>query len=656
MLVTRTTAKVKRSATMGFIKLLNEDVINKIAAGEVVQRPASVLKEFVENSLDAGATEIEVELSQGGIKLIRVIDNGSGVKEEDIPLALQRHATSKIESAEDLFSIDSMGFRGEALASIAAVSRLTLTTRHEDEKSGTQLRANEKGLSQQPWSGQSGTSITVEDLFYNTPARLKFLKSPATEYSYCIEFLQSLALSRPEVLFSCVHNDKEVLRAPPAAGNEVYSTDFMGAKILRARVASVHKKLDVERMVYHSHQDQHFSFEMMLSPPGSEKATTKNMLFFVNKRLVKDPGLRSAFLRGYHSHLLRGRFPQVYFYLKIDPALVDVNVHPNKTEIKFQYNQDLFDVIAKQIRIALRQGAWAASSDDLPAGQKSPDFIRNIADLPSTNGLPPAHNYSASPPASAGAYGGGGASFRSAPTKQSFVSDQIDFKAPSKPSFSGRGLSSSHANTVVSPPLEDGFAKKPIENNFQVDWQNLKFIGCFQQCYLIYEDGSELLIVDQHAFHERILYEKLKSDEELISKSQPLLVNEGVTLSIEQIGVLLDKQEVLESKGFGFSKIDDTTIEVSAVPVLLEQRDLEKVFYELSQELVESTETETMHHIISTIACHSAVRAGETLTDDDLKILIAQAQTVDFYHNCPHGRRVFTRWKLRDVQGWFDRV
>ncbi len=324
---------------MGKIQLLADDVINKIAAGEVVERPASVVKELVENALDAGARSIQVELEDGGRKAIAITDDGCGMDEGDALLALKRHATSKIKSVDDLYATSTMGFRGEALASIASVSRLTMTTRERDAGAAVRIEMSGSGAPdvQRGIAAAPGTSLACRDLFYNVPARQKFLKSTASELGAVSEFFDAAILCWPQIRLRLVHNNKEVVASAAVMPDGTTSVCGLGEAALRARAASVFGEEVASQLLYVNEADSHAAVEGLVSPPGLEKSHSKSMFTFVNRRWVKDKTLRFAIQRGYHSHLLKGKYPVVALHVVVDPSVVDVNVHPAKTEVRFQY-------------------------------------------------------------------------------------------------------------------------------------------------------------------------------------------------------------------------------------------------------------------------------------------------------------------------------
>lgn len=631
---------------MGQIQLLSDDVINKIAAGEVVERPASVVKELVENAIDARARRIEVRLEQGGTTLISVTDDGRGMDREDAQKALQRHATSKIKVTDDLFQIQTMGFRGEALASVAAVSRFTLSTHQAGAPTGTRLYfENDEGMQVRDFNGPIGTTVTVANLFYNVPVRAKFLKAPASEFAQCVELLHAFSLCHPGVGFTLVHNNKEYFSAP--ALTAVPETGMFGEAALTARAKAV-LGADAAALVYVTDENRYGHVEALVSPPGIEKATAKHLYLFVNRRWVKDKTIRFGVMRGYHTHLLKGRYPVAIVHLSMDPALVDVNVHPAKTEMRFQYPSEVQTLLAQAIRKGLRSPAWSAA----PAGEdRDPSFSQTQRDdtrgthwhAPGTARSLPHRSYA--PSVSVQSFRGRAEFSPAAPEDLPMITGAGDID-----------------QLLAGPPTESLEARTSVQDRASIDWTNLDYVGCFADCYLMFSDGGRLLAVDQHAFHERILYERLKSDSALLKQSQKLLVPESVQLSPSHVASLKTKLRELSGQGFQIDIDGDEWITIHAVPSILSGKDLSGIFADLARDPSERDDADDYTNrldaadlTLATIACHSAVRAGETLSDDDLRALIREAAAVDFYHNCPHGRRVFRWWTKSQVAAWFDR-
>lgn len=698
---------------MAKIHLLDDELINKIAAGEVVERPASVVKELVENAIDAGAQQIKVSLKDGGRQLIQVQDDGVGMEPADARLALKRHTTSKLSKADDLFQVNTMGFRGEALASIASVSRLTLQTQTRGPNSGIRLVGEEGQVREVDWQGPVGTSLSVADLFYNVPARKSFLKTSAAEFAACHEYMQALALSMPQLGFTLLHNDKEIFSvgALPLADHGA-----RGEQALRGRVAALFGDELAEPLLYVKSQDRYARIEGLISAPGQDKGSAKYIFTFVNQRWVRDKLIRYGLLRGYHSHLLKGKFPIAFLFIDVDPALVDVNVHPAKAELRFQYGSEVQNAIAVALRESLRQKNWAeapssmaarvsrpaepsappapspAPSVDLPAdfdlllgpggagtgGRDAPAPLASApASLPAPPFLPPsspapspsvsAYGRSAAPAARPAASGGGlsgsslrGESERDRGIKRTVMSFDMQPQV-SRPSEEKPPLPRSEplapsprpARALIADPIPAPVQSEAPRGEV-IPWDELRYIGAFARCFLLFEHQEQMLAIDQHAFHERVLYERLTRNPEILRRKQPLLMPEVLPFSPSEISELAEKQERFRSLGIDFSVVSAEEIELQAVPALLMNKDFSSLIHALLRGA--ESAVELSHDVLATLACHAAVRAGEDLPEPELKTLLAEARTVDFYHNCPHGRRVFRWWKQSQVAAWFDRL
>ncbi len=625
------------------IKVLKDEVINKIAAGEVVERPASIVKELVENAIDAGATRIKIDLEEGGKKSIVITDNGAGIPYDDLPLTVVRHATSKIISVEDLFSVGSMGFRGEALASISSVSDFSLLSKKVGEKKAYKLSFDEtKEIPTiEEWAHPEGTSISVKDLFYNVPVRLKFLRSAQTEFSQCLEAVQALCLANPEQTFILTHNGQEkFLASSDGRDSNKKNFPFLGEETLRTRVAYLYGAEVSENLLYVTSVSDYLKIEALIAPPGLDKAISKVMYTFVNGRWVVDKVLRYGILRGYHSHLLKGRYPYVFCYITMSPELVDVNAHPSKTELRFQYADEVQGQIARTIRDALRRESWAS-------GEEIKTSPENKSSLPSEK---------------SGVLKSSLLSFSSSSRPKSVLFSKSEPIASRKPIFSG---GSSYVKTHETASLSSYGSQEATfflenareEKSSWINWDHVQYVGTIQKCYLIFEVEEKLLFVDQHAFHERILYEKLCLDEKLTITSESLLIPETLSLGPTVVASLLEKKSALEKLSFSFEKISEEEIEVLRIPSLLTKRNLSEVFFELSENNNNSFTADEIHHqLLATIACHSAVRSGEILTPGKIELLKEEAKSVDFSANCPHGRRVFKWFSGSEMKGWFDRT
>ena len=605
---------------MGVIQILDDDVINKIAAGEVVERPASIVKELVENAIDAGAKHISVDIWAGGKKRIIVADDGGGIGRHDLPLALARHGTSKVRKAEDLFTLHTMGFRGEALASIGAVSRLSLSSKPKGVE-GLTIRAGELHAWAGPLRSAHGTTVTVDELFAEVPARLKFLKSDTAEFAAVTELVQHIGITNPGVGFRLTHNEKVHVDWSPVDGED------QSAKV-RARLQQVFGEEMGQAVVSIESSNKFGTVQGFVSTPGVEKSTSKFIMTFVNGRWIKDRSLRFAVQRAYDSYLLKGKYPFACVIVTCDPSVVDVNVHPAKTEVRFQYPLEVEGLIVQAIRGALRAGAWAAPKQDAWAPVKTEEWKVDVAPEP---------RFSAAPVRS-----------------QSY--------APlgghmTEPNFFPQTYEAEGVRVQSSvPPIKSCVPLIPAMSDV---WNEARYLGTFGKLYMLFEWSDRLLIVDQHAFHERILYERFMNDGMLASVSQKLAVVEATQLSRDEVEQLATIKDELLACGFDVRPAGDETVEIYAVPSLLAHRPIEPMIREFLQvpsaDGVEDRARALRHLILATAACHAAVRGGEELTEPDIVELQRQARSVDFYHNCPHGRRVFSWWTRGQLARQFDR-
>lgn len=637
---------------MGMIRLLPDTVINRIKAGEMIERPANVVKELLENAIDAQATRITVSLLRGGLDEITVSDNGIGIVPEDVPLAVKRHTTSKITSSDDLHSLQSLGFRGEALASIAEVSRFSLTTVSVDCDAGTKLEMRTGNPHITTWHGGKGTTISVSSIFHNVPARQKFMKSVATEYAYCCDCVHALCLSHPHIEFILLHNNKEQLRLPcdPQQDDE---------QILRARAKTLLGAETAGSLLYERNENELGKITALFSPPGVDKANTRYVFTFVNGRWVKNPTLKYGILRGYHSHLLKGRYPIFIARLQIHPSLLDVNVHPMKTEVRFQYPKEIQELIALTIRRKLRTSTWSlphvpeTGSPDKPAPtteafESTQDFVPHSSNL--------------HPPKEKGSFGRG-------MPRQEYLPQDFRPLIPPKDTGSGFG----HISPARSPTGQGG--QYPHEaplcssaesattagNKTDTDLAALKFIGCFARCYLLFEDEAQnLVVIDQHAFHERIIFEQIMACPQVLARSQRLLLSETLQLEVEEVETIIARKEDFARLGLDLEVIRENEIKVRGVPALLQGRNYIDLIRDLAK-LACADQTawfgeSLLHDVVSTIACRAAIKAGDQLEEERLHKLLTEANKVDFYHNCPHGRRVIRVYTRHQVGEWFDRI
>ncbi len=571
---------------MSRIHPLPDLLISQIAAGEVVERPASVLKELIENSLDAGATRIDVQLEEGGVKLIRVADDGGGIDAEDLPLALARHATSKIATLDDLERVASYGFRGEALASIASVARVTITSRTADSPHAWKLDAESGAV--KPAALSAGTVVTVADLYFNTPARRKFLKSMSTEFAHCDEVLTRMAQARPEIGFTLAHNGQVRRRLPPAD------------------LARRTRELMGEAFFAHARQIDSAAGPLRLSGfaalPAYAKNTRAEQLFFVNGRFVRDKLLAHAARAAYADVLHGALHPAWVLFLDIDPTLVDVNVHPAKTEVRFRDGQAVHQFVFHALQRALAEPLAAAKA---PA--------------------------SAVPPA---------------PT---FVAQQT--------SFSVREPEAAAYLEFVQRAFADATPSAPAVDS--VDHPLGHALAQLSGIYLLAQNAKGLVIVDMHAAHERILYEQLKAAADARPATQMLLVPLLVSASPAELACAEEHAATLERLGFEIAPAGPRQLTVRAVPQLLAGGDVESLVRALLAELAEHPASHVLeqhrNEILATLACHGAVRAHRRLSLPEMDALLRAMEETERADQCNHGRPTWIQLSLAELDRLFMR-
>jgi DNA mismatch repair protein MutL len=566
---------------MGRIHALPDLLVNQIAAGEVVERPASALKELVENSLDAGARSVAVDLAEGGIRRIRVADDGSGIEAADLPLALARFATSKIETLEDLERAATLGFRGEALASIGAVSRLALTSRRAGERHAWRIACEAGALSPvEPAALAAGTTVEVEELYYNTPARRKFLRSEATEFARCEEAFSRAALSRPAVAFSLTHNGRRVAHLAPAPPRErvgsVVGGDFAGSAVeVDASGASIR-------------------LAGFVAAPGSTRASRDAQYLFVNGRFVRDKVVAHAIREAYADVLHHDRHPAYVLFLDIDPRRVDVNVHPAKTEVRFRdsgaVHQFVFHALARSLAAPL-------------AGAGRPEAAR---------------------PAPAPAAG-------FVPFAQSSLAVAAEDRRAPPPAVAEGG-----------PPML-GYALAQLHG-----------------VYVLAQNAAGLVLVDMHAAHERIVYEKLKGSLEAAPlASQPLLVPVAMPATAEEVEEAERSAAALAGLGFEVGIAGPRELVVRAVPALLADLDAPAMLRSLLGEIREFGASrallERRNELLATVACHAAVRANRSLTVPEMNALLREMEQTERAGSCNHGRPTWVQFSLAELDRLFLR-
>lgn len=605
------------------INVLDEHTANRIAAGEVVERPASVVKELVENSLDAGATQISVILEQGGRELIKVVDNGCGMTREDAVLSLQRHATSKIASAEDLAAIRTLGFRGEALPSIASVSLLEMITKHESQPDGVRLEVEAGTITNLESVGApQGTSIAVKNLFFNTPARLKFLKSTQTELSHVAEQLGWFAMAYPGVHFRLIHNAREVLSSP-ATGSLINSI----ARVLGRDVAKQMSEVAFESSV--------LRVQGYVSNPSLTRVNRRDQICFVNGRPVKSRAVTHAIDQAYRGLLQPGRYAVAVIQLDILPELVDVNVHPAKSEVKFSNEQEIHQAVYKAVNQALMAGAAVHSV--------------NVSDLGPPS-LPGANAERAESRISFSASSLDVASFQQALEQRR---EQALRESGSRPFVLQE---SAGVPMEESPVPEAGF-----EEIRTVALRGVKVIGQARSMYIVAECDDGVLLIDQHVAHERVIFDRLiKAETSQTPAIQGLVMPLSVTFSARETAILEKRLAELRRSGFDVEHFGSNAFLVRGVPALVSPQDAENVLRSVVQELVELSISGHLlvrpDQVLITASCKMAIKAGEPLTQEEMERLVGDLLKCENPFVCPHGRPIILSLPSWELDRKFRRV
>ncbi|PLX76410.1 MAG: DNA mismatch repair protein MutL [Desulfuromonas sp.] len=607
------------------IRILPENLCNKIAAGEVVERPASVVKELVENAIDAGADEVLVDIEAGGKKMIRIQDNGCGMSKDDTFLALERHATSKIASDDDLFRLTTLGFRGEALPSIAAVSRLLLQSRDQQSDSGWRIKVSGGKVEQAEATGMPvGTSVEVRNLFFNTPARRKFLRRDQTEIGHIGDVVSRQALARPEIRFRLAHNGRVLI-------------DALKTEKIEERVAAILGREAVREMVPATCERHDLALHGLLSRPLYNRSATSAIYTYINGRFIRDRVVQHAVLDGYRNLMLKGRYPVVVLFLDLPPDQVDVNVHPTKHEVRFREQSRVHDFIASAVREALRPSVSSSETrdvDDEAVDQQAPPFEPGVEKVDKVDPRP-------SRPL-----------FEPSAVKE----PQADYSLPLSPAPKERQTTEPYRTEPKRPtpfPLPSDAAADGSFGRMQV-------IGQFRESYLVCQDGDSLVLIDQHAAHERVGFERLRQQfyGDGIEK-QSLLFPVVLEFDFREATELKQRAERFSSLGFDIEEFGGNSFVLKAVPQLLKDSEAEKLVRDVASELSELGESsrveDTFDHLLATMACHSVIRANQKLGLDQMRALLQALDTVDFGAHCPHGRPVMQRLSLVEIERMFRR-
>ncbi len=636
------------------IIILPEDLVDKIAAGEVVERPASVVKELVENSIDSGAKNISVEIKKGEIKFIRVTDDGSGMDEKNSELAFARHGTSKIKSVDDLYRITTLGFRGEALPSIASVSLLDMLTRTKESLSGTRIKIEGGVIKDKKEAGApSGTSIIVREIFYNVPARRKFLKTVLTETRHIIDLLTRFAIAYPGISFKLTSDGRELF-------------DFKAVDNLRQRVADIFGKNQMEKMVEietetGTETEKEHEKPMVsgfLGKPEIARSNRAELYLFVNRRPITSRTLHHAVQIGYGELLPKGKFPFAIIFIKIDPELVDVNVHPTKSEVRFSDERGMHDLVYSKIKECLTSPKVMPVIEPFEKGviPSEPSGHRKIKSDFGQPGMavPPKAKHP---------------TFESSKTKEEGLSKKSFFKQDlvkpehEAPKGEGAQKEEKEAGKIDSSPAKGGVRmteeKKSLrmteEKKIEAGGINLWQLA---DTYILSQIKGNLMVLDQHAAHERILYEEaMKNLTQRPASSQQILFPTVLELSPREFQILEEHKELIGKLGFGIKHFGGRSVLVTAVPSLIKNRSGELFLKEILEELDEErkVEKDRVKAVAKSFACHGAVKAGDRLTQEEMNSLIHQLFATEEPYSCPHGRPTVVKISIDELNKKFGR-
>ncbi len=615
------------------IRQLPDTLVNQIAAGEVIERPASVVKELVENAIDAGARRIDIDLEEGGVRLIRVRDDGGGIAPEELALAVQRHATSKIASLDDLEAVATLGFRGEALPSIASVSRFVIASRRGDDGHGIALavdggRVGEPAPKQQP----AGTTVEVRDLFYNVPARRKFLRAERTELGHIEEWLRQLALARPDVELRVSHNGKP-LRRYKGDGGALFSGERLAETLSEEFLANA---LQIDHIApLSTDSGSLMRLSGWIAQPAYSRASTDQQYLFVNGRAVRDRSIAHAVKQAYADVLFHGRQPAYVLFLEVDPRRVDVNVHPAKHEVRFRDGRAIHDFVYRTLQAALaetRAGAPAGVSAGMPGEAASPSsFPSSMAPgaSPSTpSSYPQAWNR---------------------PMPQTGLGLRVD------------DARAAYAALYATPSSQPQPAVRPLPETRDGEVPPLGYaIAQLHGIYILSETADGLIVVDMHAAHERIGYEKLKSAHDSVGlRMQPLLVPQTVAVSEREAETAEREAATLAALGFEITRSGPQSLALRGVPALLAEGEVEALFRDVIADLVEHGASRRVasarDELLATMACHGAVRANRRLSLPEMNALLREMEATERSGQCNHGRPTWAKFTLGEIDRWFLR-
>jgi len=656
------------------IQQLPDQLISQIAAGEVVERPSAVVKELLENALDAGATQVTVRLEEGGVKRIAITDNGKGIPPEELPLALARHATSKIASLTDLENVNTLGFRGEALASIASVAAVSITSRTAGAPHAWEIVGSHLGTVS-PSSGPHGTTIDVQDLYFNTPARRKFLKSEQTEYGHCAEVVRRIALARPDVAFSLTHNGRTIdhWNTSEAAKR---SAQILGGDFAEARL---HLEEAAGPLRLHGY----------VGLPTASKARADSQYFYVNGRFVRDKLLVHAVKAAYEDVLHGDRFPSYVLALELDPAMVDVNVHPSKIEVRFRDSRAVHQFVFHAVQRALAKTS-ATSHGDAPAPVSAAEIAPSGTSLGSGFGNGPGGGFGArtgGPGGGGGGSGGSGGGSTPAwrrPHEQTAFGSQLTstfspspfpagsrWDAPGTPTSAGVAQRTESYGALfksddAGKPQQARDTALPVasapasDDDFPLGFALAQLHGI----YILAQNRKGLVLVDMHAAHERILYEQIKNALDAQAEGEQMQVQQmliPVTFFADaiEVGTVEENQETLKALGFDIAAVSPTTLAVRAVPTLLKNADAQTLARDVLRDVREYGGSrvliERRNELLGTLACHTAVRANRILAVPEMNALLRQMEATERADQCNHGRPTWVQLDISALDKLFLR-
>lgn len=601
---------------MGKINLLDSEISNKIAAGEVVERPASVVKELVENSIDAGATRITVEIKNGGNTYIKVSDNGSGMEKDDATVAFLRHATSKISVAEDLDAIYTLGFRGEALSSIGAVAKINLYTKRAEDETGTHTICEGGDIVSAEDAGiPNGTTFIVKNLFYNVPARMKFLKKDATEAGYIQDIMTRFILAHPEIAFTFISNGKPILSS-------------QGDGKLENCVYAVYGKDYATAMILVDFKSEHISVKGLTGKGNTARPNRNYQSFFVNGRYIKSPLIIRAVEEAYKNQVMVGKFPVSILNIEINPQMIDINVHPTKLEVKFSNENEVYRAVYNAVKEALYR----------------------IIDIPEIKKEKPITNF-----------------FRDT---ISVAKEQIEIK----PNIVVKPQTKTEVKTELPKVSEPQFFKrtfekkeepikvyKPIIKEEPKEEKNIEFklVGQVFDTYIIIEQDDKMMIIDQHAAHERLKYEEIKKELESSKVySQPMVVPVVANVTSREMATFKENKEFIASLGFEAEEFDDNSVIIRAVPAA-QAEDVEDLFVEILSKLDENRReviSDKRQRLLYTIACKAAIKANHRLSENEQKALVKNVLNLENINTCPHGRPIIVSMTQKELEKEFKRI